>query len=58
MSAPKDADRARHMASLETDSLDPERGTWRCVCGFVRDVDHDRAAAENEVEQHVHGGAS
>lgn len=46
----------RHIASLESDSIDPKRGTWRCACGWTRDVNADHATAEIEVEQHVHGG--
>lgn len=58
MTAARDTDRVRHMASLEHDSFDTKRGTWRCTCGFVRDVNGDHAAAENEVEKHVHGGGA
>lgn len=47
--------RPRHVCALTNDTTDRERAVWRCLCGWTRNVNGDRTAAELEVERHVQG---
>lgn len=50
---PEKPARLKHIAVLE--DADPAAVRWRCLCGWTLPVGGNRRAAENAVEDHVHG---